>query len=718
MKKQLLLLCMATFVWYSCQTSQKGTSFDWLLTPRNNASFVQLSENGQELTIGNRLVTRTFRLDPTLATISMKNLMTDEEMIRAVSPEGYLYLNGEKYAIGGLTGQKERGYLRPEWVDEMKPVEGSFLLKGYEEGEIQERFPWARSRWALNKENATGKTVTFVLQGQEPMEHLQLRLTFGIYDHLPVISKSFELVNEGDEEVRVDSFELEQLAFVEPESSDDAETTDLLPNIHVESNHLSASCFKYRGASGTATWKKDPAYTSQRSYTCATRCILSVHSVWGPDQLIPAGGSFTSFTNWLMPFDSYDRERKGLFQRRFYRALAPWTTENPIFLHLTSNNPEVIHTAVDQCAETGYEMIIMSFGCGLNAEDVSPENIAFWKSQVDYAHSKGIEMGCYSLLSSRHINDENDCINYRTGKPGGMRFGYSPCLQSQWGIDYFDHIEKFITETGMTCLEHDGSYASCDYCASTTHPGHRGLHDSQWEQYWKIAHFYQRMCAQGVYLNVPDFYFMNGSTKVGIGYKEVNWSLPRENQIFHTRQLNNDCTYERPQSGCWSFVPLTQYHGGGAAATIEPLSEHLDVYKMLMFQNYSAGVQACYRGPRLYDTEETKQAVIDIISWYKQYREILNSDIIHLRKCDARDWDGMLHVNPDLKEKGLAIFYNPLSEPITRTINLPLYYTGLTKTARIREQEGKTKKYRLNRDYSVDLTVEIPANGYTWYVIE
>ena len=165
-------------------------------------------------------------------------------------------------------------------------------------------------------------------------------------------------------------------------------------------------------------------------------------------------------------------------------------------------------------------------------------------------------------------------------------------------------------------------------------------------------------------------------------------------------------------------MPLVQYHGGGAAATLEPLSEHLYEYKTLMFQNYGAGVQACYRGPRLYDTEETKKAVVEIINWYKQYREILNSDIIHLRKPDARDWDGIMHVNPKLKQKGLAIFFNPTDREMKRTIKLPLYYTGLTKSARIREQEGKLKSYRLDRDYQAELTVMIPAKGYTWYVVE
>ena len=362
-------------------------------------------------------------------------------------------------------------------------------------------------------------------------------------------------------------------------------------------------------------------------------------------------------------------------------------------------------------------MIILSFGSGLNAEDISEENIAKYKALVDYAHSKGIEMGCYSLLASRWISDEVDVINPKTGKRGGAIFGSSPCLCSDWGYEYFSKIKTFIEKTGMTCFEHDGSYPG-DPCASTTHTYHKGLNDSQWNQFKKVTDLYHWMCENGIYINVPDYYFLNGSTKVGIGYRESNWSLPRDRQLIHTRQLNYDCTWERIPSSLWSFVPLVQYHGGGAAATLEPLSEHLYEYKTLMFQNYGAGVQACYRGPRLYDTEETKKAVVEIINWYKQYREILNSDIIHLRKPDARDWDGIMHVNPKLKQKGLAMFFNPTDREMKRTIKLPLYYTGLTKSARIREQEGKLKSYRLDRDYQAELTVMIPAKGYTWYVVE
>lgn len=43
---------------------------------------------------------------------------------------------------------------------------------------------------------------------------------------------------------------------------------------------------------------------------------------------------------------------------------------------------------------------------------------------------------------------------------------------------------------------------------------------------------------------------------------------------------------------------------------------------------------------------------MEILDWYKRYRRILNSDIIHLRKPDARDWDGLMHVDPKGERSG------------------------------------------------------------------
>lgn len=138
----------------------------------------------------------------------------------------------------------------------------------------------------------------------------------------------------------------------------------------------------------------------------------------------------------------------------------------------------------------------------------------------------------------------------------------------------------------------------------------------------------------------------------------------------------------------------------------------------MMVSNLGMGVQACYRGPRLYDTEETKQMVKKNVDWFKKYRGILESDFIHGRRADGRDIDWVLHVNPALKQKGMLMVYNPLKERVKRTLKVNLYYTGLTQKAKIREQEGRAKSYTLARDYTVEMSVEIEAEGFTWLVIE
>ena len=167
------------------------------------------------------------------------------------------------------------------------------------------------------------------------------------------------------------------------------------------------------------------------------------------------------------------------------------------------------------------------------------------------------------------------------------------------------------------------------------------------------------------------------------------------------------------------FVPLTEYHGGGAAATIEPLKEHLDHYEMMMVSNLGAGVQACYRGPRLYDSDETKTMVKRVVGWYKKHREVLDGDIIHLRRADGQDLDYWLNVNPGGEEKGMLMVYNALKDrDVTKKIKVPLYYTGLTDKADVSMADGVSKKYTLNRDYSIEIEVTVKANSYTWMVIK
>ena len=691
---------------------------DWLVSSGSFKAGVETGDGSATVHLSNGLIRRSFRLSPNTATVDFRNLVTGEAILRAVRPEAELVIDGRSWPVGGLEGQSEQAYLDDATLGRMTSAPASFRFHDYTTGPVRERFPWRRSRRSEGKPwppAGIALTLNFSPPPGAP-RGLAVSVVYELYDGIPVLAKRIVIRNEGPSAVRLNSFVSEVLAVVEPESAVNSPLAWDRPGLHVESDYAFLADSP-ETAGRTTFWLPDPKFTSQVNWNLQTPCLLESKPPVGPDQDIAPRASFETFTTWELAFDSTDRERRGLALRRMYRTIAPWVTENPIFMHLKSSDLSVIRAAVDQCAETGFEMVILSFGSGLDMENEDPAYLAKMKEAADCAHSRGIEIGGYSLLASRRIDDATDVIDPRTGKPGGAAFGNSPCLESRWGQDYFRKLRNFFEKTGFDMLEHDGSYPG-DLCASTAHPGHRGLADSQWNQWRRITDFYKWCRARGIFLNVSDWYFLSGSNKTAMGYREVNWSLPRERQVILGRQNIFDGTWQKTPSMGWMFVPLVQYQGGGEAATIEPLSEHLDLYRAHLSQNFLAGVQACYRGTRLYDTETTKGAVKEWVGIYKTRRDILDSDIIHVRRPDGRSLDGILHVNPALKTKGLAVVYNPTDRLISANWILPLYYTGLAGVAKIGERGGPGRRYPLDRFSRVEIPVRLGPGERTWFIIE
>ncbi|MCO5236764.1 MAG: alpha-galactosidase [Chitinophagaceae bacterium] len=715
---------------------------DWLIDDHGFKAAVYKTPEGY-LALSNGLVTRTFTLAPNGATIALDNLITNESLVRAVSPEATLWINGREIKVGGLTGQPIGNYLLPEWIPEMKADPSSLHLVSYAVSPVKARMEWnRRTAWSpqhlpwppkgleLVFTYKAGKTMienlrTGIQENEREgelakesaaeetdfLEGLVVQVHYEIYDGLPLLSKWVRVENNGSREIIVNNIRSEQLAVTEAESAVEHKQRWQLPPIFVESDFAFGSGTTNAAENACVEWQTDSTYTTQVNYTLQTPTRLVCMPKTGMGQELAPGASFESMRLWELLYDSYDRERRGLSERKLYRTIAPWVTENPIIMHVSSAADAAVKKAIDQCAEVGFEMVIMTFGSGFNIEDTSSQNLQRMKALKEYGKSKGVAIGGYSLLASRSIDAQNDVV-----MPDGMQpaFGHSPCLLSNWGEEYFNKLYHFYSVTGQDLLEHDGSYPG-DVCASTAHPGHRGLEDSRWKQFREIQAFYRWCRSKGVYLNVPDWYFLNGSSKTAMGYRETNWSLPRALQEIIERQNIYDGTWEKTPSMGWMFVPLVQYHGGGAAATIEPLKEHLPHYGQRLANLFGAGVQACYRGPQLYDAPETRNLVKKWVSFYKKHREALDADIIHLRRPDGRDYDAILHVNPQGKEKGLLMVYNPLNEPVTREIEVDLYYTGLKDQAWVTENDGVAGKRTL-QDSKMKLQVIIPAKSQKWFV--
>ena len=692
---------------------------DWLIhTPAQKAG-VYSSQDGKDIILYNGLVKRTFRMSPNLTCFDFKNLSNGQQLLRAVRPEAVVTINGVAYAVGGLTGQKEKAYLMPSWIDGFKSGETDFQYAGVEVTDLTPFINWKRRTWAYNTAQPKGKLIKFrFISSLAHLKGVEVEVNYELYNGLPLIVKWVSVKNNSTNSITINRIINETLGLVEEESAVVGSPDQMKKQhgLYVETNYAFNNAMRYDISDQTTHWKIDSTYTSQVNYNYQTPCVLEVY----PEKVLAVdlqpGEVMKSPRTHELLMDSYDRERRGLMIQQMYATVAPWTTSNPIFMHLVSRDDDQVRTAVDQCVATGYEALILSFGSHCNMEDTAVLNVAKWKALADYAHSKGILIGSYSLFSSRRINDETDVIDPKTGKPGGAFFGNAPCMGSAWGLNYLARLKYFMTATGFDLFENDGPYPG-DVCASTVHPGHKGLEDSQWRQMELQKGLYRWCNENGIYVNAPDWYFLDGTHKIAVGYREVNFSLSREQQMILNRQNIHDGTKEKLPSMGWGFVPLTRYQGGGPEAVLEPLKDHLKEYEQLMVQYYGAGVQACYRGPRLYDTDSTRKLVTNTVAWYKKYRDILNAPMVHLRRADGRDWDGWMHVSPTLKDRAFVLLFNPTSEVLKRIIRLPLYYTGLKDAALVRLKDKQELMVRPGHDRSIELTVNIPPGGYTWYVI-
>ena len=677
-------------------TSQQN---DWLVQPFCQPASVTETDN--RLILGNGLIERTFVTSPNFATVDYTNQITDSSLLRGIKPEAILTINGHPFEVGGLKGQPDYAYLDSEWIPDLTSDGNAFQSREYRVGETVIHYPWVHRRSGTSSVYPPeGVTLTVEFVSPPSVDALRVCVHYELYRGIPGLSKWVTIRNEGQKPIQLDALSCEILAVNEQEKH----------RLHVESDYA------FSGVE-TTQWGPDVDYKTQVDYQYQMPLLMTSRYPLGPGILLQPGETFKSFRTFEILHDSDDRERKGLAHRKMYRTVAPQVTENPILMHVRSADPDAVRLAIDQCAEVGFEMVIMTFGSGFNIESEDPEYIATMKELTDYAHCKGIQLGGYTLMcASRNVGEDFNCVDPDTGQPGS-KFGQSACLASRWADGYFQRVLNFMDATGMDIIETDGPYHG-DVCATTTHEHHSSLADSQLRQWEACVSFYHECRARGIYINSPDRYYLNGSNKCGMGYRETNFSLPRERQILIARQNIYDGTYEKTPSMGWMFVPLVEYHGGGEAATFEPLCEHLDDYESHLAQNFGSGVIACYRGPRLFDTEQTKAVVKKWVDFYKKYRPILDSDLIHVCRPDGRSIDCVLHVNAQISPRGLAMLYNPTRTVQRMTLKLPLYYTGLSEVAMIRENEEEPEPYKIDRNYNVEIPIKMEAKSVSYLVIE
>jgi hypothetical protein len=379
MKAQIRIFTLSCTLALTLFQPFDASAADWLVDPSPFRATIMTNVEANQIVLENGLVRRVFKLSPDAATVALDNLMTGESILRSVRPEAQVWLDGKKHDVGGLAGQPVHNYLNPAWLAQMKADPDAFHFAGLRTGRTEPRFAWQRRKEWLSHEAPwppPGVAVTLMFDAPTNLGPIKVEVHYELYDSLPVIAKWLTVRNGSANPVTLNSMNVEQLALVEPESIVDGSAG----NFRGAYRALDAFSDYSFGGNMSATadapaihWRNDPLYTTQVHYLLGTPCLLECAPSIGPEAEIKPGESLDSFRVFELVHDSTDRERRGLAVRRAYRALAPWAEENPILMHVRSAKPDAVKTAIDQCAEVGFEMVILTFGSGFDIENEKPE---------------------------------------------------------------------------------------------------------------------------------------------------------------------------------------------------------------------------------------------------------------------------------------------------------------------------------------------------------
>ena len=702
-----------------------GSVPDWLINDVTTPVTLDLDKASGLLTLRNGLIERVFTTAPDIVTIDFYSRSSLSSLFRAVSPEAQIILDTTAYDVGSIVQTSEFAFAnRTAFTFTRNPT--AFASNGV----YHISAPVAQYNWTAGSRggplylhwppNGLHVAFDYIAPASAPPHHrlVNVSVHYEMYEGIPALAKwvTIQPVNTADAvntSVTVNGITVETLRLNRPFSPVVFSSYPTAPPT-INSDILSRLYVTTSEAHGAQVlWDNDDHIHDTPG---AAEPTLNVTTVAAPGFVVDLSSAntaaFVSLKTFELVTDSVEMERHGLSVRALTRLTAPATTENPIFMHLTDASSAGIRSAVDQAVDVGFEMIILSFGTSFDIENNGSAYLAQMKSDIAYANEHGIEVGGYDLISlTRDVGPEWDEIDPATGKADG-----NACFASGW----YDHLSElvfnFVQVTGLSAIETDGPYAGTP-CASTTHSHHIGVSDSIYQQTKFQSAFYTRLRAVNVYIHQPDNYFYAGGSKTAMGYNENQYSLPRWTDLSVSRAGYYVDTYTKLVTQGWMFVPLVDYHGGGDAAAFEPLSQHLVEYEWALAQYLGAGIAACYRGNRLYDTNVTRALVTKWVDFYKRHRPILISDIVHLKAPDLQDIDYFIHQNYRHDERALMMIFNPTPRNVTnRMIHVPLYYTGLNDTVWIQQEEDAASGsvYTLDRLYHVTINVTIPAQSVSW----
>jgi hypothetical protein len=454
-------------------------------------------------------------------------------------------------------------------------------------------------------------------------------------------------------------------------------------------------------------WHFDPRYDQPNdaeihvSYTYYTYLVLGYGfntqyfdtggaNSTGPGAVLGAGDSFTSLSVRFVLHDSTDSERQGLGVRQSMMRLAPQVLENPITYMIDDitgfPNPSApMRLAVTQAAATGHELVIVGFGaagyCGLcNKQMLDPAWVAWFKKEVAFANSLGIEVSAYTLMQHNgwgEVVPPPEQALFQSGR-GGVA-----CMATDFHATYRANVLTFINQTGMGGLETDGQYEDYSCADRTGDHRHNGLDGGYSYQLQTTLDFNMALKGLGMYQTGADAYVFSGANKWNHADTDAFGHLPFWPRLTVGRMYIYDSTMNRvPASGQIGVNDLAASSlSCGAAGT----PARLMCFDYALASSYAYGTIHQFRATKLWSPTDPDAARLEAtiskwIGFFKLYRDMfVGGHLIHIHRPDSRSVEAVAYVRPPadgVVVRGILSVLNPTDEVIYANITLSLYYAG------------------------------------------
>lgn len=591
-----------------------------------------------------------------------------------------------------------------------------------------------QARGSLAQVAASPYFHAFVKEGWFPAPDLRVTLHYEMYDGVPLLSKWMTISSVGAD-VAVTSVVTESLHVPwELRNRMHAEIA-YMPTIG-ERNSMEGAGWdagdmgflSFTGlmddpvnmwvydANAMGPWGADDAW--QYWYDMGlNETMLSVAYPYGPQVVVSNTSTWDTFRVYEVLHDSDTLERQTLSRRKLLRVASPAVTSDLLPAYMVGGDSASIRAGADAAAALGFRALHAS----VNPFNMSPSYLTQVAADVAYVHAAGLAIGFYVLLQNPpNMSSADEAIDPVTGGGEGVA-----CMATDFHANFRDGIVAFVTATGFDFIDTDGPYEAYP-CASTSHSGHAGVLDGQRAQWEANTAWYRSLFTasnplslygSGITITCPDPYELAaGTTAQPVGYTDSWGSIGDSWEwLLMGRVYAFDGTLWKPPTNAIMALDLSRAGGMITPLELQFYDTALAVFIGLAGRYFQSGV--------LWQNNASLAIATAWMNTMNTHRNVLNGDVIHVRKPTGRSWDAIMHAEPAAaagEAKCFAIFYNPLTSVAANVSTaLNVYYCGFAPMAVVQAvwKDNTTQMLTQDAAFAIPITRSIPALGYDWVAL-